>query len=142
MTIAAFVIKDDKILLGQRAAHLAQGGKWGPLGGFLERNETMAEGVEREVMEESGYRVRVDELFYVSDDPNRAAEDRQNLSFVYLAEALEKIAEHDSETAALQWVPIEALPPDDQIAFDFAIPLRLLQDYRRQQFPLPYFWKR
>ena len=142
VTTAVFVLDGDKILLGRRAEHLLEGGKWGPLGGFLDRDETMEEGVVREAMEESGYTISLGPLFYVSDNPDRPGENRQNLNFVYLADVGAKMNEKDGEMQELHWFPLLELPSDDQIAFDFSIPLKLLIEYRENPFPLPRFWKR
>ncbi|MBI3630764.1 MAG: NUDIX hydrolase [Candidatus Sungbacteria bacterium] len=51
------VMQDEKVLLVRRARSLLEGGKWALAGGYVERDETLAQAVAREVFEETGYRV-------------------------------------------------------------------------------------
>ncbi len=53
VTVVAIIIRDRKILLVKRAARFLEGGKYCLPGGFLDRDETMAQGVAREVREET-----------------------------------------------------------------------------------------
>ncbi len=56
--VAGIVVKDGKVLLmKRRGAH--GGGTWAPPGGKLEFNEEFEDAVRRELLEETGLRVRV-----------------------------------------------------------------------------------
>src|ERR1700722_19697338 len=75
-----------EILLVKRTAKLLEGGKWGLIGGFMDRNETLMQGLEREIFEETGWKVTNMTLLRIKDKPNRPHEDRQNISFVYFCQ--------------------------------------------------------
>ena len=47
VVVHAVVERDGALLLVKRAAHLTEGGKWGLPGGFLDRDERLADGVLR-----------------------------------------------------------------------------------------------
>ncbi len=114
------VLKDGKILLVKRVGKLLEGGKWGLVGGFVDRDETIEQAAEREIMEETGWKVKDFTLLKVNDQPDRPAEDRQNIAFVYYCTATEKTGKADWESDKQTWFDLDDLPPDDQIAFDHA----------------------
>ena len=55
VAVDALVIKNNTILLVKRADFLLEGGKYCFPGGYLDRDETLKEGVLRELQEETGY---------------------------------------------------------------------------------------
>jgi len=112
------VLKDNQVLLVKRAARLLEGGKWGIVGGFLERDETLEQAVHREVMEETGWKVENIKLLEIIDEPNRPNDDRQNVPFVYTCDAVEKVGEPDDESVEQKWFDLDALPSSEQFAFD------------------------
>ncbi|AKM81293.1 MAG: hypothetical protein UT13_C0001G0332 [Candidatus Pacebacteria bacterium GW2011_GWF2_38_9] len=118
VTVDALVLKDNKILLVKRTGKLLEGGKWGLLGGFVERDETLEEAVKREIREESGYLVKNINLLRIKDNPNRPHEDRQNISFVYVCEATEKVGESDWEVDDQKWFDLDKISEKEEIAFD------------------------
>ena len=118
VVVDTLVIKNKQILLVKRAPHLLNGGKFGLVGGFVDRDETLEEAVHREVLEETGYKVKVERMLRIKDDPNRRGEDRQNISFSFIAIALDKIGEADNESTEVTWYDLDKLPPADQFAFD------------------------
>jgi 8-oxo-dGTP diphosphatase len=79
VAVHAIVEKDESLLLVKRAPHLSEGGKWGLPGGFLDRDETLAEGALRELREETGWQGRVASLLRINSRPDRPHEDRQNI---------------------------------------------------------------
>lgn len=125
VTVDCLVLKGDKILLGKRAEKLLEGGKWGLLGGYIERDETCEQAAAREVMEESGWTIENLRLLRIKDYPDRPHEDRQNISFVYIADAVREMGKHDWETTELKWFALSTLPPSDEIAFDHASDIEL-----------------
>lgn len=114
----ALVIKNKKILLVKRAAHLTNPGKYGLPGGYLDRDETTIEGIQREILEETGYTCKNITLFTIIDDPNRKGEDRQNVEFSFVIEPDKKVGKSDNESSAVKWFDLEKLPPEENFAFD------------------------
>ncbi|WP_337860009.1 NUDIX hydrolase [Ferroplasma sp.] len=66
IAIGGIIIKDNKILLGKRRDEPDRG-KWAIPGGKLELNETLEEGLKREMLEETGLIVNVGELAGISE---------------------------------------------------------------------------
>jgi len=118
VVVDTLVIKNKQILLVKRAPHLLNGGKFGLVGGFVDRDETLEEAVRREVLEETGYKVKVERMLRIKDSPNRRGEDRQNISFSFIATALDKVGDADNESTEVTWFDLDQLPPADQFAFD------------------------
>jgi len=131
ITVNAIVMKDDCVLLGKRGTvngkKISEYGKWGLLGGFMGRGETLIECLKREVMEESGWQITDIKLLKINDNPNRPREDRQNVDFIYTAKAVHQVKKGDEEVLQLQWFPLDKLPPKEQIAFDHADALQIVR---------------
>jgi 8-oxo-dGTP diphosphatase len=137
VTVGCLVIKDGKILLCKRAEGLLEAGKWGLLGGFAERDETTIQTGIRETMEESGWVIDNLRLLRLNDSPNRPHEDRQNIDFIYVADAIGEKGKPSWESAELKWFPLDDIPADEHIAFDHADSIGLYKKYVQQEFPLP-----
>lgn len=135
--VDSLVIKDNKLLLVKRSGKLLEGGKWGIVGGFVERDETLKQAVEREVFEETGYRVNNIQLLTIRDNPDRPHEDRQNVSFVFFCDAGEKEGEADWESTAQEWFSFDSLPDEEHIAFDFYKNIQLYLQYKKENFRIP-----
>lgn len=129
--------KKNEILLVKRAPHLLCGNMYGVVGGYVERDETVAETVVREVKEETGYEVTSFFLFRIIDKPDRPKEDRQNISFVYVAIAGEKTGKPDNESLHMKWFPLDKLPSEKEFAFDHYEDIALYKKYLKEAFPLP-----
>src|SRR5207247_2929977 len=84
VVVHAIVERDGALLLVRRAAHLSEGGKWGLPGGFLDRDESLSDGVLRELREETGWDGRVSGLMRINSRPDRPREDRQNVAFDFV----------------------------------------------------------
>ncbi len=109
----------NQILLVKRALHIKEGGKFGLVGGFVDRNETVTQTVVREVLEETGYNCRIDYFLRIKDSPDRPNDaERQNISFVFVVHALEKVGIPDNESTEQTWFDLDKLPSKDQMAFD------------------------
>ena len=131
------VLKENKILLVKRAAELLEGGKWGLIGGFVERDEDIKEAVKREVFEETGYRIENITLLTVNDSPFRPHEDRQNIAFVFFADAKAKEGESDRESTSQIWFPLDALPKEEEFAFDHYQDILFYSEYKNNNLSLP-----
>ena len=135
----ALVLRGQEILLVKRASKLIEGGKWGLAGGYMDRDETIRETVEREVLEETGYKVENITLFKIIDNPNRPGEDRQNIAFVFFCHALDKVGQADNESDEQRWFDLSALPPESEMAFDHAASIRDYQEYLKSSGSWPLF---
>jgi 8-oxo-dGTP diphosphatase len=135
--VDTIVIKDGKILLVKRNKKLIEGGKWGLTGGYMELNETIVEAAKREVYEESGWEIKDLTLLTINDSPNSDKEDRQNVGFVFFAEAVEKTGDPDWESDEQRWFGLNELPQIDQIAFDFIKYIEMYKTYLKEELTLP-----
>lgn len=136
IAVHAIVEKDGSLLLVKRAPRLSEGGKWGLPGGFLDRDETLSEGVLRELREETGWEGRVLSLLRINSRPDRPHEDRQNVAFDFVIEPLEKRGEPDTESSDVQWIPIDRVLSLD-LAFDHMESVRSYVDARRRGVATP-----
>src|SRR4051812_43950002 len=96
--VDSLIMKDDQLLMVKRSMKLLEGGKWGIVGGYADRDETMIEAAAREVHEETGWEVKNLKLLTIIDNPARRGEDRQNVVFVYIGEADKKTGDPDWES--------------------------------------------
>ncbi len=131
------IIKDNQILLVKRALHLTNPNKFALVGGFVDRGETTAQAATREALEETGYQTEVKALFRIIDNPNRAQEDRQNISFVYIMKPLKKVGVPDQEVKEANWFYLDKLPKKEEFAFDHYDSVELYLKYISEPFPLP-----
>lgn len=140
VVVDALVLQDNKILLVKRSKKLLlEGGKWGDVGGFMDKDETAKQAAEREILEETGYRVKDLTLLTIRDNPDRPKEDRQNISFVFFCTATEKVGEGDWESTEEKWFALDDLPPENEIAFDHYENIKLYLRYLKENLKLPIF---
>ncbi len=137
VVVHAIVEKDDALLLEKRTGDLLESGKWGLPSGFLDRDETAAQGIIRELLEETGWTGEVISLFRVNTKPNRPHEDRQNVALDFLVRPIKRIGEPDHESSKVEWIPIEKLLLSDQFAFDHGESIALYLKYRTSPFAIP-----
>ena len=140
IVVDAIIIKDNKILLAKRADHLVGGGKYCLPGGYLNRDETASEAVLREVKEETGYEGKIVKFLGVRDNPFRKGDNNQNITFLFLVKALEKVSEADDESASVDWFELDNLPAEENIAFDHFELIKVYKKYKAGQ-DLPIFLK-
>lgn len=137
VVVHAIVEMEGKLLLVKRTGDLLESGKWSLPSGFLDRDETAAQGIVRELKEETGWDGEIISLFRINTNPHRPHEDRQNVSLDFLVKPLSKIGEPDGENSKIEWIPIEKLLPFDEFAFDHGESIGNYLKYRLKQFPLP-----
>jgi 8-oxo-dGTP diphosphatase len=137
VVVHAIVEMDGKILLVKRTGDLLESGKWSIPSGYLDRDETIEQGILRELKEETGWDGEVIALFRVNSNPNRPMEDRQNVAFDFLIKPLQKTGEPDGENSKIEWIPIDKLLPLSELAFDHGESLKYYLEYRKKKFPLP-----
>jgi 8-oxo-dGTP pyrophosphatase MutT (NUDIX family) len=103
------VIRDGRILLQRKAAGRFGEGKWNGAGGKLEPGEDPVEGVIREVLEETGLRIREPRRHGVLD---HYFGDRLTPAWsVHVFSATDFEGEPvGGEEGALQWFPLKEIP--------------------------------
>ena len=103
------VFRDDRVLLVRERAD----GRWTLPGGWVDVNDAPSEAVAREILEESGYRARAVKLAALVDKnrhPHPAGVHHiYKLFFVCELEGGDPAA--SSETDAVEFFPVHALPP-------------------------------
>ena len=112
--VGAVVIRADKVLLIRRGREPLKG-RWSLPGGALEIGETLAEGVAREVLEETGLRVRPVELVTTLDRIYRDEGGRVRFHYVLLDWLC--VEEHEAQAeircgddaSAVIWAPLSGL---------------------------------
>ncbi len=144
VTTSNIILNDKNQLLmclrgNKNGQPILESGKWGLLGGFVDRDETISESVRREVLEESGWTLDDMYLLCINDNPNRPKEDRQNIDFVYVSYVVSQKQVIDEEVKELRWFDLDKLPPDDQIAFDHALAIKLYKKHTLSPLQLPIF---
>jgi 8-oxo-dGTP diphosphatase len=133
------VLQGDRILLVKRSPELIEGGKWGLVGGFVDRDETIKQAAAREIMEETGYEVTNITLFRIIDTPDRPGEDRQNIAFVHACVAGQRTGTPDLESTEVRWFPLSELPEEREFAFDHYGNIRLYRRHLADGIALPLF---
>ena len=129
VVVDTIVMKDNQILLVKRTAKLTEGGKWGLVGGFVDRDETIKQAAGREILEETGWTVQDLTLLNINDNPDRPKEDRQNISMVFFCDAIKKVGEPDWESDEQKWFDLDALPDVAELAFDHSDCIELYKQY-------------
>jgi len=137
VTVDAILVRDNKIILVEHSAHLTNPNKYALPGGFLDRDETIAEGMLREIKEETGHKGKIISLFRVNSNPDRIGEDRQNVDFVFLVEAGKKVSKPDKEIKKTVWFNLNSLPNPKEFAFDHHENIEMYLKYLKEKFPLP-----
>ena len=101
-----FVQDDDsRVLMIQRSDN----GLWALPGGVMEVGETLGQAAEREVLEETGYQVRVVDVIGIYSDPKHViaytdGEVRQQFAICFRALLLGGEARESDETPDLGWI--------------------------------------
>ncbi|WP_304452476.1 NUDIX hydrolase [Nocardiopsis sp. YSL2] len=99
VSVAGAVIREDGRML---AIQRRDNGNWEPPGGVLELNETPEEGVVREVLEETGIHVEVEQLTGVYKNMTRGI-----VALVFRCKPSGGVELPSSESVAVEWVTSE-----------------------------------
>jgi ADP-ribose pyrophosphatase YjhB (NUDIX family) len=108
--VVAFVERDGRVLLERRADF----GTWGLIGGALDEDETVAEGLAREIREETGLETVGMDLFGVFSDPSRIVEYPDGnvfrlLTLAFIVRVSDGEPRLSHESLDLRWVPVAEL---------------------------------
>lgn len=139
IVVHGLIMEKGKLLLVKRAGSILESGKWSLPSGFLERDETAAECIVREVKEETGWDTEVIKLFKINTSPGRPKEDRQNVALEFTLKPLKQTGLPDKESSEVEWIPFDKLLPWDEFAFDHGETIKQFLDYIKKPFPLPIF---
>lgn len=107
--VGAVVIKDDKVLLVRRGVNPSKN-LWAIPGGGLELGETLQEGAEREILEETGVTIRAKDPIYSFDFIERDDAGRIRFHYVIVDLAAEYIsgeAAGADDVAEARWLSEE-----------------------------------
>ncbi|WP_338676393.1 NUDIX domain-containing protein [Streptomyces sp. SCSIO 30461] len=96
VSVAGAVVREDGRLLAIRRA---DNGRWELPGGVLELNESPQEGVAREVWEETGIRVKVDELTGIYKNMTRGV-----VALVFRCKPSGGMERTSDESTAVEWI--------------------------------------
>lgn len=113
--VTAVIIKDGKVLMMKEAKESCRG-KWYLPAGKLEKNESLVEGVRREVLEETGLNFEPTSLICV-DDSRILSWQRFNFTGNVTGGELKKINDADKESMEAGWFKPHKI-------FSHSIPLR------------------
>ncbi len=103
----------------------------------MQRDETAAQAVLRELYEETGWEGEIISLFHINSKPHRPHEDRQNVILEYLIKPMKFSGKPDNESSEVAWVPFDKLLPLEEYAFDHGESIKLLLKYLESPFALP-----
>jgi 8-oxo-dGTP diphosphatase len=104
VAVGAIVERDGDILLTRRA-HDPGRGLWGFPAGYMECDEQVKDAVVREVLEETGLRVRLDRLVGIYSYPGRGL-----LLIIYSASIVSGTLQASAESEAVAFFAPDALP--------------------------------
>ncbi len=134
--LRAAVFRDDRILLVQER----EDGCWTLPGGWADVNESPAEGVVREVREESGYQTRALKLLAVYD---RNRHGHPPIPFhayklFFLCESIGGAPEVSNETSGVDWFAEDHLPPLSTTRVTAAQIHRSFEHFRHPDWPTDF----
>lgn len=109
---AAFIVRDGSLLVARRAKEPAKGTLDLP-GGFVDMDETIEEGMAREIREETGLEVRA--MSYLFSLPNLyeySGMGIHTLDMFFRVEVdADAVPRADDDAATLQWIPLKDVDP-------------------------------
>ncbi|HEV2420195.1 MAG TPA: NUDIX hydrolase [Candidatus Acidoferrales bacterium] len=111
VAVGGVVIHDSRVLLIRRGQPPFEG-RWSIPGGILEIGETIALGIERELKEETGVRVRAGDLIEIYEKVVRDEQNKPQYHFVildYACEFVEGTARASGDVTDAAWVSEQEL---------------------------------
>lgn len=111
VAVGGVVIHESRVLLIRRGKPPLEG-RWSIPGGLLEVGETIAQGIERELREETGVKVRVADLIEICEKVLRDEENEPQYHFVildYVCEFVEGTAKAGGDAADVVWASEQQL---------------------------------
>ena len=105
VAVGGVVVHESRVLLIRRGKPPLEG-RWSIPGGLLEVGERIAQGIERELREETGVRVRVVDLIEIYEKVLRDEDNEPRYHFVildYVCEFVEGIARAGGDAVEVVW---------------------------------------
>ena len=112
--VTGVLLHDGKVLLVQQAVESRE---WSLPGGKLEPGETIAEGLIREMREETGLDVRLVKQLYVCDKPE---ENIVHITFLLEVDSLEALRPPTNELETTPITGIALVAPDEPTEYGFS----------------------
>jgi len=109
--LGAVIVRDREVVLVRRASEPLRG-EWSLPGGLLELGETLRQGIAREVLEETGLRVRVEQVLDVFDSIVPDATGRTQFHYVlidFLCVPLGGELRAGSDVSEVVWAAVDEL---------------------------------
>ncbi len=114
VTVDAMVVNEIGQILLIKRKNQPYRNHWALPGGYLDQDETTAQGALRELKEETGLSADNAEFLGFYDDPNR--DPKQNVSFVYMVSQFTGTPKAGDDAKQTKFFGLGSLP--DNIAFD------------------------
>ena len=120
--VAAVIQSEDKFLACRRAPHKNLAGKWEFPGGKVEADETDGEALAREILEELGVEVSI-EQFLIETSQNHGESTIE--MFTYLASLSAERPTRSSDHDQMKWLPLNELSQYDWAELDVPVIAKL-----------------
>lgn len=114
--VAAIIIEDGAVLLTKRGGS-ERAGLWDIPGGFVEYDEDIRDALIREILEETGLVIEVGRVYDVRSNFFHDTQ-RHSVGVWFLARRLGGTLGAADDVVDTRFFPLDALPPDEEIAFD------------------------
>jgi len=110
LAVAVLIVRDNRVLLGKRADHTREPGKWSFPAGFVERGEVVETAAIRETREETGLDIEPGPLLKLISTPGETV-----VLAVFAAATITGEPIPGDDLIELCWWPLDNLPT---LAFD------------------------
>jgi ADP-ribose pyrophosphatase YjhB (NUDIX family) len=105
LAVTVVIERDGALLLGRRAAHTREPGKWSFPAGFVDRGEVVETAAVREVAEETGLHVTLSPILALL-----SSEGDPVVLAVYAATSVIGTARAGDDLDEIAWIPPQAMP--------------------------------
>lgn len=106
LAVAVIIERNGEILLGKRAPHTREPGKWSFPAGFVDRGEKVEDAARRETFEETGLKVELGPILALLSSPGETV-----VLAVYPVRGCQGEARAGDDFTEIEWCSISDLPP-------------------------------